>query len=181
METLDQLKAAMDSRKMVRFTTQYEDVGVRGYVLDIGEDFFLLAVVSDRLWLDGFECFRVGDIATFGEDPYSDFAESALEKRGQDCPERPDVDVSSVKEIIASADRDFPLITIHREELDSEVCNVGKIISIDDDHFYIREINPGAKWSMDLTEYELDDITRIGFGQDYEDALYLVGGEFEES
>ena len=47
---------------LVRFYRRFEDSSVRGYVLDIGPKFFLLALVSDRVWFDGFECFRISDV-----------------------------------------------------------------------------------------------------------------------
>ena len=50
-------------------------------------------VVSDRIWFDGFECFRVGDVREFRPDPYAVFAESALKKRGERVPKKPRVSV----------------------------------------------------------------------------------------
>jgi hypothetical protein len=46
-------------------------IRVRGYVLDIGPKFFLLALLSDRIWFDAFECFRINDVKDVGVDPYA--------------------------------------------------------------------------------------------------------------
>jgi hypothetical protein len=40
----------------------------------------------------------------------------------------------------------------------------------------LLEINPDATWDDTPSEYRLSEITRVNFGGDYEDALYLVGG-----
>ena len=41
----------------------------------------------------------------------------------------------------------------------------------------LRLVTPAGKWDEEFEDYRLDDLTRIGFGQDYEEALYLVAGE----
>ncbi|NLY00001.1 MAG: hypothetical protein GXY83_28215 [Rhodopirellula sp.] len=78
---------------------------MRGYVLDVGPKFFLLALVSDRIWFDGFECFRVGDVRGFEPDPHARFAESALKKRQERKPRKPRVSVRSIEELLVSAGR----------------------------------------------------------------------------
>jgi hypothetical protein len=39
------------------------------------------------------------------------------------------------------------------------------------------EIGADAVWDHEPSTFALGDITRVGVGADYEDALYLVGGE----
>ena len=68
-----QLASAKRTRRFVRFERRFEDSPVRGYVLDVGPEFFLLALVSDRLWFDGFECFRTIDARNARPDPYARF------------------------------------------------------------------------------------------------------------
>ena len=46
----------------VRISRRFESSPIRGYVIEVGPTFFLLALVSDRLWFDGFECFRIADL-----------------------------------------------------------------------------------------------------------------------
>jgi hypothetical protein len=41
----------------------------------------------------------------------------------------------------------------------------------------LLKIDPDATWDTTPTEYRLREITRVGFGADYENALHLVGGE----
>jgi len=70
----------MSRRCLIRLSRRFEESSIRGYVLDVGSECFLLALVSDRIWFDGFECFRVCDILNVSPDPYAAFAESALKK-----------------------------------------------------------------------------------------------------
>jgi len=78
---------AMRHREFIRFSRRFESSEIRGYVVDVGPLFFLLALVSDRIWFDGFECFRITDIRDVGPDPYARFAEAAL-KNGANAGRR---------------------------------------------------------------------------------------------
>ncbi len=172
-----QVIAAKRKRQFLRFHTRFETTSVRGYVLDVGPKFFLLATVCDRIWFDGFECFRIGDIRGFRPDPYAEFVEKALEKRGERMPDKPAVSVSSIQELLLSGSGLFPLVTVYQEGVDPDVCWIGQVVGVDRDYLSLLEITPAAKWKAKATSFELKKITRVGFGADYEAALYLVGGE----
>lgn len=171
-----QLKDALQERQLVRFSHKFDDSPVRGYVLDIGPRFFLMAVVSDRIWFDGFECFRVDNVSGLQKDPYADFAESALRKRRERLPQKPRVSVASIEELLLSAGRVFPLVTIHREQVNPDVCWIGRILGVERGRVSLLEINPDARWDHKPNMYPLNQITRVNFGGDYENALHLVAG-----
>jgi hypothetical protein len=166
----------MSKRQLVRFDRRFEDSSVHGYVLDVGPKFFLLAVVSDRIWFDGFECFRIGDVRSLRPDPYAQFVESALKKRRVLMPHKPRVSVASIGELLLSASRQFPLVTIHREKIDREVCWIGRVLGVERGRVSLLGITPNATWEDELESYRVGEITRVGFGGDYETALHLVGG-----
>lgn len=171
-----ELISAKSEKTLVLFKSRFDHSPVRGYVLDVGPKFFLLAVVSDRIWFDGFECFRVGDVSDLCPDPYGAFAESALQIRGEQIPEMPDVNIASIEELLLSAGREFPLVTVHREKVAPDVCWIGRILSVGQGRVSLREINPDANWEENPEIYRLSQITRVSFGGDYETALHLVGG-----
>ncbi len=172
-----QLTDAMHDRRFVRFSRRFEQSAIRGYVLDVGPKFFLLALVSDRIWLDGFECFRVADISNVVVDPFAEFAEKALQKRGERVPRKPRVSVRRVDELLVTAGRAFPLITIHRDEVDPDVCWIGRVLGVKRGLVSLLQIDPAANWDRLPEEYRLSEITRVNFGGDYEGALHLVGGD----
>ena len=174
---LPQLEDALRTRRFIRFDRKFEDSSIRGYVLDIGPRFFLLALVSDRLWFDGFECFRIRDVRNVRPDPYGDFAEAALRLRGEKKPRKPPISLASIQELLLTAGRQFPLVTIHREEMDPEVCWIGHVLSVDDRHVSLLGITPSAQWDQEPESFRLSEITHVNFGADYEDALHLVGGD----
>jgi hypothetical protein len=171
-----QLQAARRARRLIRFSRRFEDYTVRGYVLDVGPQFFLLALVSDRIWFDGFECFRMSDVPDLRADPYARFAEAALKRRGERFPRRPRVRLCTAEELLLSATRVFPLVTIHRERVDPTVCHIGRVLGVDNGRVSLLEIKPDARWRKEPTAYRVNEITRVNFGGDYEDALAGVSG-----
>lgn len=161
---------------LVRFRRRFEKSKIRGYVLDVGPRFFLLAVVSDRIWFDGFEVFRISDVRRLEPDPYDGFVQSALGARGETLRRSPGVSVASIEKILETANRAFSLVTIHRELVDPDCCWIGEVVRVRRGIVSLREICPDATWDDHPTDYRLREITRVNFGGDYEEALHLVGG-----
>jgi hypothetical protein len=172
-----QIEDALTNKQLVRLKRRFEDGWVSGYIVDIGPRFFLLSLVSDRIWFDGFECFRKKDVLLCENDPYASFAEAALRKRGQRKPKKPRINLDNLEELLLSANGAFPLVTIHHEEVDPDVCYIGRVLGVNRGRVSLLEIAPGAIWDKTPTEHRLNEITRVSFGGDYENALYLVGGE----
>ena len=175
--SLGKLTDAMQRSSLVRFDTRFDDFDVRGYILAIGPRFFIAALVSDNLWLDGFECFRISDIRDLEVDPYALFAEAALFKRGERRPTQSPVSVESLEELLLSSAAAFPLVTIHEDIADAGICKIGRVLGVNNGRLSLLEIGPDAIWDEAPNEYALDDITRVNFGGDYEDALNIVSGK----
>jgi hypothetical protein len=174
--TASQLTRFMRKRQFVRFTRNFEQGFARGYVLDVGPKFFLLALQSDQMRFDGFSCFRVTDVRNLRPDPYSAFEEAAFKKLREPMPKKPRVSIATIEELLLSANRFFPLLTVHREKVDPDVCWIGKIDGIRQGQVSLLEIGPDAKWDRKPTSYKTSEITCVEFGGEYERALHLVGG-----
>jgi hypothetical protein len=168
---------SIDGKTFVRFARRYEPGWIMGYVLDVGPEFFLLALVSDLIRFDGFTCTRIKDVRKLQvrtDGPR--FPEKALKKRGLRIPKRPKVDLSNIKTLVETAGQAFPVVTIHRERVNSEICHIGNVVAVGKRRVSLVEIDPDAVWEDQPTEYKLSEITQVEFGGDYEDALLLVGG-----
>jgi len=173
-----QLALACRKKLLVRFASTLDRGTVNGYVLDIGPRFFLIALVSDGLRPNGFQCYRLADIRELEvPDRFSQFHEAVLKKRGIRFPKKPRVDVSSVQKLLRTANKAFPLVTIHREKVDASACWVGRVVDLGKGRVTLLEIGPDASWDNELETYRLSEITRVDFGGDYENALYLIGGD----
>ena len=170
------LSDALNHRKLVRFSSPYETGRVDGYVLDIGQRILMVALLSDEIHFNGFECFRISDVRNLQiPGPHADFMERALKIRGDRFPRKPRVSLTSFGELLISANRVFPLITIHREKVVPETCHIGRVVEVAGGRVSLLEIDPDAIWDAVPTTYWLREITRVSFGGDYEDALHRVG------
>lgn len=166
----------MRSGNLVGFRRPFEQGMVIGYVVDVGPQYFLLALVCDHIRFGGFQAFRTRDVRNLSAHSFAAFVESALKKRRERSPRKPKVSVRSLRDLLLSAGRAFPLVTIHRENVDADICHVGRILGVANERANILEIGPDAAWDEAPTEYALREITRVDFGGDYEDALFIVGG-----
>ena len=100
-----------------------------------------------------------------------------LKKRRERRPKKPRVGLANIEELLLSAGKAFPLVTIHREEVDPDVCWIGRVQGVNLGRVSLLEIGPDAVWEDKPEEYRIKEITRVNFGGDYENALHLVGGE----
>jgi hypothetical protein len=176
--TRAQLAAALKGRHVVGFTRPCESGSVEGYVLKVGPRFFMVAIVSDEKRLAGYQCFRISDVRSLRVPaPSADFTKKALKLRGERMPKTPRVSVATLPELLTTASRAFPLVTIHREQADPDVCHIGRVVSVSKSSVALLEIGSDAKWDAEPEAYRLSEITRVDFGGGYEEVLHLVGGE----
>jgi len=161
----------------VRFARPFEEGWVDGYVLALAEQWFMIAVVSDRIRFDGFQCYRLSDVRRLRvPKPHAAFTKAALQKRRETRPRKPRVNLADLRLLLGSAGRAFPLVTIFRERIDPEICHIGRVSDVTKTRLSLLEIDPDACWDDEPTEYSLREITRVDFGGSYEDALHMVGG-----
>jgi hypothetical protein len=171
-----QLRLALRKKMLIRFASALERGTFNGYVLAVGPEFFLIALVSDGIRPNGYQCFRLSDVRKLQvPDKYAQFHEAVLKKRGARFPKKPAVDVRSLPRLLLTANKAFPLITIHREKKEKSACWIGRVVAISNGWLTLLEIGPGASWDRELHTYRLSEITRVDFGGDYENALYLIG------
>jgi hypothetical protein len=165
----------VSSRSLVSLERRVEPGRALGYVVDLGPRWFVLSLVDDGIRFNGFQIFRFSDVSRV-ESPHvhAQFVESALRLRGERRPRKRALDLTSIARLLKSAARHFPLVTLHREIADPDVCHIGRVISATARNVSSREITPDAEWDEELTSYPCSEITRVDLGGNYEKALLLV-------
>jgi hypothetical protein len=167
----------MHDKTLVKFWNRFDPGSTNGYVLDIGPRFFLLGPVGEEIRFNGFQCMRLSDVRRLhAPDRYAEFIVAALRKRGEIIRKKPRVRLNSLPELLRSASRLFPLVTIHQERAKPDTCEIGHVVGISKSHVSLLEIGPDAIWDEEPTDISLRRITRVDFGGGYEDALHIVGG-----
>jgi hypothetical protein len=146
-------------------------------VVDHRNGLVLLNVLDDLILLNGFSVIRVADISALEPKPrYAWFYGHALKKR-KVTPRVPrGISLSSLPELMASASRLFPLVTIHRERSRPGECEIGRSPSVNGSSLTMSTISPNAEWHSRPFRCRLSSVTKVDFGGRYEEALALVAG-----
>lgn len=176
MATEQELRAFMRRRHMVRFERRFEPGSITGYVVGVSSDLCMLLYIDGAIRFDGFQVFRSRDIRKLRVEPNATFKATALMRRRDRRPVKPQLRLADFRQVIRSAGRCFPLVTIHREQVDPGVCQIGAVVDVGDRRVVLREIRPDGTWMHRAAAYALREITRVDFGGAYEHALHVVGG-----
>ena len=88
---------------------------------------------------------------------------------------QPDIALDDLAGLLASAQERTPLVAVYHERHDPDVCYIGAIVELGEDAVLLRHVSSEAQWE-DEEEYELETMTRVGFGGRYEEALALATG-----
>ncbi len=176
MSLVEEVNVAKAQRKPIRIERdEIEDGHETGFVVGVNSAVILLQIVTDEIHLNGYQAIRTADVTEVeAPDPHAAFIEQALELRGEILDLDPGIDITSIPSIVSSAGSKFPLITIHRELADPDVCHIGKLVSHDAGTVSLLEVSPDAEWDDEPTSYSVFEITRVDFGGSYEEALAAV-------
>lgn len=154
-----------------------DDEYLRGFVLDYSDSLTLLNLLNHDFYLNGFTVIRNNDITktrTYDKDDY--FLNMALRLKSIKPARKPKIDLTDWASVLQTAQKRFPLITIHREAISNKVCYIGKLISVTEKTFSLYDIDPDANWDRPYRR-KLADLTKVDFGGGYEDALWRVAKE----
>lgn len=177
MNIKDQCLKAQNTGTIVRVRCDdREDGWAHGIIVCVGTELFALAVIGNDIRFDGFSCMQFKDVTKIETpDPHHEFIQKALEIKGQECPQFPDFDLSSIRALLDSGEDPFPLANLHVQHKDGEnVCYIGKVIMTTDTKVTMWCIDPDANWDQQSSTYPLDIIYRVDYGETYTEALHLV-------
>src|SRR5262245_5263635 len=148
-----------------------------GFVVLVAPRLALIHRLSSDIDLDGYAVVRRRNVTRVEMRPrYGSFYQRALGLRGQRARVPGGMDLGDMGAAISSAGRLFPLLTLYREDSRRGECAVGQVRTLAEKTVTLRWLTPGAKWDGLSPAYRLADITLLGFGGRYEDALARVAG-----
>jgi len=174
-----QLREAQQQQQLVRlWRGELEHGSFCGYVGGVGREFFLLWVVGDAITYDGMYVMRHRDITELeAPDKHAPFMEKALAMK-QLLPRPPrGFPLDDIREVVQAAAKQAPVIGVHVDSEDeAEVCYIGKLISFEDDGFYMQEISPDAEWLREASFFSWDEVSTVSIDDGYAQALLAVAG-----
>jgi hypothetical protein len=175
MRTNSTLKAALKERALVYVSRRFDRFKMHGFVVGLGKWLLLHRLEPDSLVLIGYTALRLQDIeqVTRHAEKCDGFMVRATRKLR--AVPQPRVSLSSARELLRTANRRFPALTIHPEKVDADVCFIGKPIGFSSTHVEFYEIDTSGHWH-EIDRHALNSITRIDFGGGYENALAESAG-----
>ncbi len=148
-----------------------------GFVVDANEEMVLLQLVDDSVRLNGYQILFLEDISDFAHPaPFNDFQKKVLSLRGEEVVD-PEVELDDLAVLLIDISEEFGLVTLHREEIEPDSCEIGRVVRADAVTYELEEIGSDARWFDETFEYDLYDITRIEFGGAYEEALLMANDD----
>ena len=176
-EALKRLVEVRDEQALVRIDRGGELDLLEGYVVAIGTEWLLLALLDPAIVLDGHAALRLTDLRRVRRRQSGEMAQQALTLRGQwpPTPPEPGLDLESTEGLLTSL-MTQPVLTIHPEHDNPDICFVGAPVAQDDQTLRLVEVTPRGVWNSRPTKYRVEGITRIDVGGRYEQALLSVAG-----
>ena len=136
-----QLRAQMRRKRLVRFDKRFASYATTAYVASVGADLVMFLLIDDRIRFDGFQILRIRDLRGLREEPRAEFVETVLRRRRLRRPATPRIRLGCFGDALRSASRQFPLVAIHRERADPDVCHIGAVVEVQEHRVVLREVD----------------------------------------
>jgi hypothetical protein len=173
------LREAQQQQTLIRlWRSDLEHGSFCGYVGGVGREFLLLWVVGDGITYDGMYVMRHRDISELeAPDKHHVFMEQAL-KLKQLLPRPPrGFPLDNIREVIQAAGAQATVIGVHVDSEDeSEVCYIGRLVSVEEDGFNMQEISPDAEWLREASFFGWDEVSTVSIEDGYAQSLLAVAG-----
>lgn len=160
--------------RVVRAKIEQPEKHLVGVLSVIGVEWVVLARFTDELNFDGFDCLRVGDITRCELSfPRRKFYLAALRSTRARYPAIPHIDPTSTASLLQSASNEFALLVLERE-LSHEGADIGRVRKLSPKSCELQLVSPDATVLSRRATLEFSQLTRIGFGNSYEQTLATV-------
>jgi hypothetical protein len=172
------IKEIIESKYLTSF--QFEplnDLETWGFVVGCNEIFTLIHYFNRNFYeLDGYSVFFNENVSEYWVyTPDEDYLESKYVNVKDIKPKFiPEINLNSLPELLLSASQNFPLVTIYRDKLAEKNSIVGKVTAVKEKTFEFLAIRTDAKWKEVSSRIRLADVTRIDFGDRYQEVLTTV-------
>lgn len=170
------IEEIISNKWLVRFNREPFDNSYNyGFVLDCSDDFTLLNNYNEDAGVTGFCVFPNSTVKKYKiYDDANSFKVLSLELKDTTPKEKPNVSIQTIEKLLESVNKSFPLIVVHCERLNRDVVWIGKVMEIKKKSFTMLEITPNAEWLENPNRFKFKDVTKIEFGNGYENDLHSV-------
>jgi hypothetical protein len=146
-----------------------------GVVTSFSESFVYLSLFSGSGLCDGISVVRLSDVTRIRWEGNERCSIQELVLKNESKPLKPEIDLSSIQSIIESIQNTFGYVNILTEEMDSEICFIGKMLEIDDSHVLFHAYGTMTSRDKNKMLIDLSEVTRVDAEAQYEkDIVYLA-------
>lgn len=148
---------------------------LEGVVLELSEEWVLLAGLREGAYLNGYHALRVKDLVDVeSETRFLPF----LQRHQTWPPARPAVEfeLSDLRSIVTVGASVAGVVSIYREAKWPGTVLIGAPIEWTKKSLWLLPITPRCHWEDHMVQVRLKDLTQVGFGGDYEAAVLEVAG-----
>ena len=179
---LHTLKPKRNATPLVEIWRTYDEQPWQGYLVARSEAVVVIHQVSERLDLNGYSAFNWNDIESMDEIfEERELLERSLQIKEQTPVVPAELNVSSMKALMDSAQKQFGILLIERELVSPEEVEVGIVRLATDDTYVLRWMSEFADWINDDRAFRYADITRVEFGEEYAQTLLAVARARDEA
>src|SRR6267143_998078 len=173
------LRGAVRNLALVRVDRSCDPHPLLGYAVGLGEWLLLHVVNPDSMILNGYSAVRLRDVRKVAlmADEHEGFMVTALRASRVRPKPQARVSLKTTRWLLETSARYFPLIAIHEERKDIEVCWIGRPTGFPGTSVELREVSPAGRWCTRPSRYQMRYITKIDFGGAYEGALAQIAGD----
>lgn len=174
---VDELEKFKTKKKIVKIRTRYDESNYSCYIIDWSDEWLVTKTISGDILSDGYTVFQRTGIKNIKQSKAEKFVSDALKLRKEKWPKispRIKKNLDKPGDIIQAVLKSFPLVTLHFERWDPDVCFIGRDVKIKGNYLKWYGIDPNAEMKKEAFEFKLNKITKIQFGDQYSNALWQV-------
>ena len=170
-EIVRTLELAYTTESLIWLRRGWDTRPWRGFVVGASETLVLLHVLNaGTMRLNGYTAVQLSDIEECTED--ETFAPVALKLLGERPVPQPDLLLVDMPGLLSSVGAHFPLLEVFQER-GGGAFHIGRVVGFGKKKVHFQAVSRGAEWG-DIQKFSCADITRVDFGDGYDDALWLV-------
>ncbi|MBB6048397.1 hypothetical protein [Armatimonas rosea] len=170
-EIVRALELAYTTESLVWVRRAFDGRPWRGFVVGVSETLVVFHVLSSgTMRLNGYTAIRLKDIQECTED--DTFAPTALKLMGERPRPQPDLLFVDIPGLLSSVGAHFPLLEVYQEKTNPSFY-IGRVVGFGKKKVHLQAVSRGGEWG-DIHKFSCADITRIDFGDGYDQALWLV-------
>jgi len=152
---------------------------IDGYIVDVGDDWVVVAATAQSVYLDGWEVLRIRDVSkvNFANKEARRYIDRAVSLLGSP-PAKPtglDVAGSDWKDTLKGVLESAPIVAVYSEEKYPDALWVGGVLGHRGKKFGLQEIDANGEWEQVDRTFALAEISRVTIGGRYNDALERFG------